>query len=162
MQRSESNPCHVPCKPGGQKPTIKVTDMKRILFFLLTLSVYSGCSKDNEHTAQSVDCVALKQAVTNDDVAVVKQLINEAGATIQAPIGLNAFNAYKFSIDELIKRIKANCDISIEVLCYGCIDTLPAQSEIRLTFSAGLIRIEKTLDLIVTDDGRVRCQNMHD
>ncbi len=136
--------------------------MKRILFFLLTLSVYSGCSKDNEHTAQSVDCVALKQAVTNDDVAVVKQLINEAGATIQAPIGLNAFNAYKFSIDELIKRIKANCDISIEVLCYGCIYTLPAQSEIRLTFSAGLIRIEKTLDLIVTDDGRVRCQNMHD
>lgn len=126
------------------------------------VSIYTGCSKDKEHTAQSVDCVALKQAITNDELAVVKQMINEAGANIQVPAGLNEFEAYKYSIDELIKRIKANCDISIEVFCYGCIDTLPAQSEIRLSFSAGLMSIEKTLDLTVTDDGQVRCQNMHD
>ncbi|MFT3678288.1 MAG: hypothetical protein QM781_20510 [Chitinophagaceae bacterium] len=136
--------------------------MKRILFFLLILTIYTGCSKDNEHTAQSIDCVALKQAVTNDEVAVVKELINEFAANIQAPASLNGFNEYKFLIDELAKRLKTSCGISVEVLCYACIDTLPAQTEVRLKFSAGLVSIEKTLDLIVTDDNQVRCVNMHD
>jgi len=148
--------------PDGQQPTIKVTDMKRILFFLLILSIYTGCSKDKEEAPRSTDCVKLKEAMTNDEVAVVKELINEVASDIQAPVGLNEFAAYKFLIDELAKRLNAGCGINAEVLCYGCIDTLPAQTEVRIKFSSGLVGIEKTLDLIVTDDGKVRCVNMHD
>lgn len=136
--------------------------MKRILFFLLTLSIYTGCSKDKEETSQSVDCVKLKQAITNDEVALVKELINETASAIQDPVGLNESDAYKFLIDELVKRLKTNCGINVDVLCYACIYTLPAQTEIRVRFSTGLISIEKTLDLIVTDDSKVRCVNMHD
>lgn len=136
--------------------------MKRILFFLLVLSIYTGCSKDKDETVQSVDCVKLKQAMANDEVAVVKELINELATNIDAPAALNQYDADKFLIDELVKRLKTNCGINTEAICYGCINTFPAQSEIRLKFSAGVVSMEKTLDLIITDDGGVRCVNMHD
>jgi len=136
--------------------------MKRILFFLLILTIYAGCSKSKGDANQSINCAELKQTMINDDVASVKELINEIAATINAPIGLNEFDTYKFLIDELVKRIKTNCAITVEVFCYGCIDTLPPQTEIRLKFITGLTSIEKTLDLIVTDDNKVRCLNMHD
>lgn len=136
--------------------------MKRILFFLLVLATYTGCSKSKEEASQPINCVELKQAMINDDVASVKELINEIAAAIKAPIGLNEFDSYKFLIDELARRIKTNCTIAIELVCYACIDTLPAQTEVRLKFLTSVTSIEKTLDLIVTDDGKVRCVNMHD
>lgn len=133
--------------------------MKRILFSLLLVSLFASCSKDENQTD---NCSELRQAVAEENVTAVIAQVNKLALGIQLTASTSQMDAETKMINELVNRINKTCGIKATVLCYFCIDTLPSQTEIRITVLNGVINMQRTLDIIINNDGQVKCVNMHE
>ncbi|MEJ2054330.1 MAG: hypothetical protein P8X42_10450 [Calditrichaceae bacterium] len=66
------------------------------------------------------------------------------------------------NITTLIKRINSNCDdITSELFCYACIETLPPQSEIILTADSSGTSINRIIDILTPADDKLQCLRVH-
>jgi hypothetical protein len=58
------------------------------------------------------------------------------------------------NLEILIDRMTTQCDsIEAEILCYACIKTLPAQSEIAVHIDSAGTYLSRTIDILTPDDG---------
>jgi hypothetical protein len=54
------------------------------------------------------------------------------------------------------------CSLPANVLCFRCIQTLPEQSEMRISFLSGSTRLSKTIDISYPADGLMKVVGVHD
>lgn len=52
--------------------------------------------------------------------------------------------------------------MDVEVLCYSCIYTLPAQSELKISFFAFGNYVSKVIDISENSSGEMKFANMHE
>jgi hypothetical protein len=120
-----------------------------ILFFALFIT--SGCKKDLDNS-----CRELREAIQTND-------ISKAGSAItrfikRLPSDVNSSE----NLQHLATTISDNCSLTAQVLCFGCIQTLPEQSEIRITLNSGSTSLSKTIDISYTSNNRMKFVYMHD
>ncbi|MGC4034573.1 MAG: hypothetical protein QM764_01340 [Chitinophagaceae bacterium] len=107
------------------------------LFALIVLSAV-GCRKDD---LSSPDCGKLQQAILAGNPDEVEAEINNICAS------LSASNDSEQSFNEITKAIGTQCKLNAVALCYNCIETLPAQSEIKITVQTSTGFKEKIIDI---------------
>lgn len=123
-----------------------------IILLTLTISLFS-CSKDNELRPPS--CERLTNAISHDDAA---QII----AAIEDYVNNLPSQAYtKTNLENLVAAINGsgNCSVTASLLCFDCIYTLPAQSEITVSLP---LNGQKTIDLTPDHLQKIKVLNVHD
>lgn len=120
---------------------------------LLVVFLISGCRKNEE----PVDCTGLRNAMETNDVNGGKTAL--ASFINQLPSAEHTDR----NLDELVRLLNDNCSVISEKLCFGCIQTLPEQSEIRIHFINNATVTQKTFDISRPANGsNMIVLNMHD
>ncbi len=144
MQRFQPRGCHL--------KKFMLTRFFSIVIFIFLLFA-AGCSKEH---LQSPDCNKLKDAILAGNPDEVENEINKACATLPDP------NDSKNDLTRLAATISGQCNINAVVLCYNCIYTSPAQSEIKISISSAGIQKDKIIDISFTSDNKFVFAGMHD
>lgn len=124
--------------------------MKSLLYLLFMLTI--SCTKQDLES----DCNNLKEGIISND-------INRVSATFSNLIAELANKTHTSqNLNSLAQKISSSCSIKVDVLCYGCIKTLPAQSELKVSFSSSGATIIKVVDISEESSKEMRFINMHD
>lgn len=126
--------------------------MRNTFLMALMVMIFLGCKK--EITKQ--DCAKLKEAMAGNNIsntqAEITSFINR----------LSSNNYSEQNLTKLTEFIFNHCAINASLLCFDCIHTLPAQSEIRLSYTSGGSVISKTIDISQDQSNKIIFLNMHD
>lgn len=131
--------------------------MKKLLLILLISVLGFGCEKSEEKR-----CEDLEIAIKTDDVEKVKSIVTllafdlEPKVTAEDPSG--NYNNFKILID----RLNGECDVVATEICYGCIYTFPATSEIEVEIPLGTNTVTRFLDIRPDQSGKLICGGMHE
>jgi hypothetical protein len=131
------------------------------LLFIVLLVVLSSCEKNNINPDSSIDWNGLRDAVIERDNSKIDQEISKLLAHSEPEPKGDDLIGQKANIDKLIREINKSAVLSAELICYACIDTLPAQTEIRLTAFNG-IPVIRVIDISTPDDGMLEYWGIHD
>ena len=129
--------------------------MSRSRIFLLGLTfivVGMGCSKDS----LDPECQRLKDRMTVNDTESVKAIITTYINMLPSK------NYDQQNLEVLSASISNNCGISAVVLCFDCIDTLPEQSEIKVSFIFFGNTIQRIIDISYSANNEMKVVNMHE
>ena len=132
--------------------------MKKKILFLTILStfLFTGQSCTKGELGNPVLGVDLCLKVTNNDFKGMKEVINR-----YLKNGVFSVNqSPETQLYDLVEWLnKQNC-ISAELLCNSCIETYPAQSEIRIILHTGGERRIVTLDILMSK--RIEARGFHE
>ncbi|MBO9661137.1 MAG: hypothetical protein J7527_20100 [Chitinophagaceae bacterium] len=129
--------------------------MKPLLLTLLMFCLFAGCKK-----ATGIKCEGLVAAIQEDNVAVVKSMITAMAAPFEPRVSGSDPDGHYQSYLDLIGLLN-DCGLRAVGVCYGCVNTLPATSEIRLSFGHGVGEIVRVIDLAPDASNRFVCTGMH-
>jgi hypothetical protein len=130
--------------------------MRNIIILLAIAAFFSGCDKVTES-----DCVELKSAVLTDNLAEVKRSVNGITSSLKAVTSADDPTGHRRNFSILIERLNS-CDLSATEVCYACIQTLPATSEIRIEIERDSQTISRIIDIRPNRANRLECSNMHE
>ena len=102
------------------------------------------------------DCIQLKNGVSNNNINDVSYSVNQFIAKLGSRAHTNQ------NLIALAQIISTNCSLDVEVLCYGCIYTLPAQSELKISFLESGNYVSKVIDISENSSGEMKFANMHE
>jgi hypothetical protein len=125
-----------------------------LLIVLAGLFTLCACRKDKDARPT---CEDLKVGIASDDREAVKKVIN---------ILINKLPpaSQKHTSENLAKLTSAigqQCQVTATVLCFACIDTLPQQSEIRISLTGPGFTVVKVIDISSDKDDNMIFANMH-
>lgn len=132
--------------------------MKKIIVLVVSISLLSTCKKNTNNE----NCFDLLQAIKENDIEVVKREINKMAIAFVPAITATDPHGHQQNITKLANKINEQCGISAVVFCYACIQTLPEQSEIEISFMHNGILVHKKVDITTNINNRLVCINMHD
>lgn len=124
--------------------------IRTLALLLLLLPALAGCDKDMVTT-----CEEFKPALAAEDAEKVKSIIN------RYMLGLPSMANTSENLELLAQAITKECQIEANVVCFGCIKTLPEQSEISLRFFHQGQTIERAVDISYTPDNKMKFVNVH-
>jgi hypothetical protein len=107
------------------------------LLFAIMLLTQLSCTKDDA----TENCPQLKAAIVADDTATVSLLVTDYIN------GLSSKFYTEASLNALAAAIASQCTITARVLCFDCVQTLPSQTEIEVTFSNNGSTVKKIFDI---------------
>ena len=120
---------------------------------LIFLLAATGCRKD---VIEPVNSDKLQQAVIAGNPDVVEVEINKVLS------GLPAVPDSNNNLKNITDAISSQGKVSAVALCYNCIDTYPAQSEIKIAVAfAGGVK-EKIIDISYSENKKYFFAGMHD
>lgn len=133
--------------------TLTMTCLRTALFSLLFICLLAGCDKD----VATPSCEEFRSAIKAGDKEKLREIID---SYIDQSSALTHTAA---NLDKLVKHINSNCDVQATVLCFGCIETLPEMSEIKLRYTDGIDAVEGVIDLSAysKDDHRMKFVSVH-
>jgi hypothetical protein len=117
-------------------------------FFLLV-----SCKKEKIVMA---DCQQLQNSITTDNKEEVKKIINKFIAS------LSSQTYTEENLNALVSAIYGQCGAMATLLCFDCIQTLPSQTEIRISYAGISGSVEKTIDITYTTSNKIIFHNMHE
>jgi hypothetical protein len=129
--------------------------MKNKVFIIILMTLLIGCSKnDNNDELFEIDCDELKAALVNFNSEQLNFEINKLTQDL-LPIPTQSDNIGHFkNLNTLVDRINSNCpEIIATKECYGCIETNPVQSEIKVMLDSLGNQIERIIDISTPYDG---------
>jgi hypothetical protein len=135
-----------------------------ILFIIPGISFLS-CQKDTNMinvTWYNLDCDNLRIGIINMDNDIVKLEMNKLMIDLRPKVTGNDRFGHAENLDLLINRLNIQCDnISSELICYACIETLPPQSEISVTTDSAGTMVTRVIDISTPDDDILSCVRIH-
>jgi hypothetical protein len=132
---------------------IKDVTTRIISGLLLGWLLLSGCHKKD----LPADCEGLRNSMTANDVT------GGLSALSGFIDNLSSEEYTEANLDQLVRSLNNNCNIITEKICFGCIQTLPEQSEIRIHFINNGTVTQKTFDISRPANGsNMIVLNMHD
>jgi len=92
----------------------------------------------------------------SDDVEAAK------AAIMKYVNGLSSQKYTRENLEKLNAALSGQCVTTAELLCFSCIYTLPAQSEIKVSIFYQGTLLYKVFDISYTPDNKIKVVNMHD
>lgn len=138
--------------------------MKTLLTTLgLGLLLLASCDKKNPGAAAAFNCQDFKTGIANDSSAMVGVEVNKLCEDLM-PVTPTTADEYgqAQNINVLVQRLSQKCDVTATLVCYSCIETLPAQSEIRISVNQNGTVYNRTLDISVTQQNMLVYIGMHE
>lgn len=122
-----------------------------IVLSVFLLSILS-CRKE---TVVSPVCQDLHNAVNAGNVEQARTVINNFISS------LSSRTYSRENIEKLVHAIDQQCTASAELLCFDCIQTLPSQTEIRISYPSTNFTDSKIIDISYNSNNQMVFQNMH-
>lgn len=116
--------------------------------FIITITLLLASCKKDELTR--VDCNRLKKGLLAEDVKMVSFALRHQ---------LGSYSGQ--NINKLSESLSGRCNISVADVCFDCVHTYPAQTEIRVSIQQSGTLIKKVIDISPTDADRMRIVNIH-
>lgn len=114
---------------------------------LSVLFLATSCKKDSSE--------ALEQSVYCDQVS--NQQWEESGSTINSYLKTLTEGSSDQKLEKLKLWLEAStCVQQVDILCNSCIETLPPQSELLITFTINGQNTTRTLDILMSDPMQYR------
>lgn len=133
--------------------------MKNSLILFAMLILLSACSKKEQLSTN--ECNNLQTAISEMNETVLEQEINELCNDLSPQSTTSDPTGHEDNINTLISRFETNCEIEAELVCYACIKTFPAQSEIKLTVTLPSGTYVKIIDISTPDDKKLTYEGIH-
>lgn len=118
-----------------------------------TCLAISGCKKDND--AVEMECREVKEALKTENKEYLRSQIDRLIANLSSTVH-NADN-----LKALVDAINGECSLNASIICVKCVYTLPEQSELTVTFYEAGTKITRFIDIIGTQDGKMRFASVH-
>ena len=129
--------------------------MRYLVTFLLgTLALFISisCKKGSDEAT----CQQFKNSIISSDKEQVKTIVSQFIAALPSS------NYTQQNLNALTSSIQQHCTMNASAVCFDCIQTLPSQSEIRISFVNGGTTIEKTIDISYNSNNKMIFYNLHD
>jgi hypothetical protein len=132
--------------------------MKKAVFFAI-LIIITSCKKD---TIEHPDCELLKTGLAELNENIVKNEIEKLTADLHPHPDPEDVIGQMQNLRTLADRLGSYCSgLTISVLCYGCIYTFPAMSEILVEFEYEGTTKKVVIDIITSDKDILRYGGVH-
>ncbi|RYZ22595.1 MAG: hypothetical protein EOP49_46485 [Sphingobacteriales bacterium] len=130
----------------------------------LCLLLFSACKKDGpgKPAPAAFDCLSFKTGISIEDHNMVATQISTLTADLHPSLIASDEYGQRENLQVLAERIGQQCDVAASVICYACIETYPAQSEIRVAFTLNGISYNRVLDISVDDQRMLVFAGMHE
>jgi hypothetical protein len=140
--------------------------MKALLTLLSICLVFTACHKSSDckpDNGSGFDCLAFKTGIVINDDAAVSAEIEKLTADL-FPAATSSTDPYgqAQNINVLVQRLSAQCDVTATLICYACIKTYPAQSEIRVVFTMNGTAYSRVLDISFTPQNMLTYVHNHE
>ena len=120
----------------------------RVLQVFTISLLISGCKKNSD---KGFDCDRFKQGVLADDKA-----------SVATALGGLLTSYSRENINQLAEAASRQCNINATVLCFDCIYTNTAQTEIKITFTQDGTTVDKVLDISYSSGNKMTIVGVHD
>jgi len=138
--------------------------MKTLLTALAAcLLMFAACKKNKIDSVNAFNCQHFKTGIMNDSSAMVGVEVNKLCEDLlpAAPTPADEYGQAQ-NINILVQRLSQKCDITATLVCYACIETLPAQSEITISINQNGTIYTRTLDITVDQQNMLIYNGMHE
>ena len=133
----------------------------RLVKVSILLICLNGCERDDLEF--NIDCDSLVEGIINMDSEAVRAEINELTVDLKPSTTADDNIGHRKNFDLLINRINTYCEeINAYMICYACIKTLPAQTEIAITVDSSGFPVTRTIDISTPDDNVLHCIRVHE
>jgi hypothetical protein len=130
--------------------------MKKILTLALSVFFLVSCKKEVPK-----NCEGLKTAIQTDNLEEVKNIVELLTSDLASQPTADDPTGHRQNFQTLVNRLN-DCDVKATAVCYECIDTLPATSEIKLVIAQGSHTVIRIIDILPDQRNRLKCSNMHE
>jgi hypothetical protein len=133
------------------------------LIYLLTGVLICCCSFSNCDDAEYFSCIELKAELSSFDLehAELTSFINaQLGTFPPNPTDADPLG-HEQNLNTFASGLVEFCDLAVEVECYACIFTLPAQSHVLIQLDSFGTVVSRTLDIRTPEDMVMTLQNIH-
>ncbi len=109
----------------------------------------------------ALPCDELRQGLSDLQTEVVKSSLDNLLRDLHPAPTTNDRTGHEENLITFISRLNGECDIESVIECYACIKTLPAQSEVRVSFDSVGIPVVRTLDIKTPTDDVMSVLGIH-
>lgn len=135
--------------------------MKTILN-LLVISFLFMLTSCEELKKEKIDCNLLTKALISYDTEKVKTEINKLTEDLKPNVSKKDEFGHRTNIFTLVDRINNQCDqVNASLICYACIKTQPAQSEISISIDSSGTQIKRVIDILTPEDKILSVRDVH-
>lgn len=125
--------------------------MRYFLIFSLAMGLHA-CNKSVGPPA----CEDFTKAISNQEVGRTQDILQELMPD------LHTAKYSRQTLQALADNLTQTCGFTADLICFDCIETNPAQSEIRVSFELDHQRLTKTMDVSKAANGYTVLLNIHD
>lgn len=136
--------------------------MKYALLFVTSFLIFISYSCKKNTELNNSECSILKNALLSYDKNPLKEEFSRLTKDLNPVSTTNDNIGHKENFNTLIHRINDCKALSSELLCYACIQTLPAQTEIKITIDSSGISVIRILDFSTPDDSNIEFKRIHE
>jgi len=134
--------------------------IKFLIFLLFQIAIIISCENNNEPEPPNYESLAT--SIINFDQEIVSEEFNKLLTDMSPHITSDDPLGHENNFSTLIDRINSQCEnINAELLCYACIKTYPAQSEIKLTTDSSGVFIYRIIDILTSSEKKLFFVRIH-
>ncbi len=137
--------------------------IKNILFltvsFIFITSCFFSCSKDGDDNNNSTE---ICQAILDENQTTMKTLMEALTVDLNPVSTATDQLGHEANYNDLISQLNDFSCMEASGICYACIFTFPAQSEIRVIVDLNGAQIERVMDISTPEDGPLSYVRLHE
>ena len=123
---------------------------------LLTIALLFSVLSCRREEIVPADCMQLQSGITNSNIGQVSTVITKFINSLPSQ------NYTEENLNKLVSVIGDQCSVSVVLLCFDCIKTLPSQTEIHISYAGTTNPVNKTIDITYTESNKMKFSNLHD
>jgi len=117
-----------------------------------------SCSKDDDSNNSTEIC----QAILDEDQTAMMTLMEELTASLTPMSIATDPLGHEANYNDLINQLNNFSCLEASGICYGCIETFPVQSEIRVIVDLDGAQINRVMDIRTPGDGPLSYVRLHE
>lgn len=133
-----------------------------MLIVMVLSFVIMGVSCDKGDDKATLDCTKFKAAVIDKDIAVLNSEIARLVDDLKPAPTVSDEIGHSKNIGILIQRINECDSVTAGLICYACIETLPAQTEIRVRVDSAGVLVYRIIDISTPEGAKLKFVNIHE
>jgi len=130
------------------------------MVFITMMIVFISCDKGDP--SPNVDWNAFKIGLINEDNDIIRKEISKLLINTNPNTTGTDLIGQRLNIDKLVSEINKSEILIADCFCYACIETYPAQSEIKITTDSARILVSHIIDILTPKDNILSYAGIHD